>query len=715
MVEATLPSRRRPEAMAELLLELLSEEIPARLQQRAADDLGQLLGEALREAELPFEQVSTYATPRRLALVAHGLAARQPDVQIEKRGPRVGAPSQALDGFIGSLGVDDYVLEERDDRKGQIYVARYLRIGKPASEVLVSVLGDILARFPWPKSMRWGEHGVRWVRPLHRIVCLLDGEVVPVEFGPLRGGAITVGHRFLAPAPIEVRDFEDYRQKLAAAYVQLDGADRQNEIASAAVELARAERLVLRDDPGLLAELTGLVEWPVVLLGRIDPRFMTLPQEVLVTSMRQHQKYLALEEEDGRLAPRFLVVANLSAEDGGRAIVAGNERVLRARLWDAQFFWDQDRKRPLASRVPELEGVVFHAGLGSLGAKVGRLQRLASWLVQHLPEAPVEHAVRAALLCKADLVTGMVGEFPELQGVIGRYYALHDLERHDVAAAIAEHYAPQSPADPCPTAPVSVTLGLADRLDTLAGFFAQGDKPTGSRDPYALRRAALGVIRLILENRLHLPLRDAFRQALTGYGEQFGKLDPEPVIAELMDFFADRLRVHLRGAGVRHDLISAVFAVAGEDDLLRLLARVDALQQFLATEDGANLLTAHRRASNIVRIEEKRDGRSYAGQPDGQRLQAKEEQALFFRLMTVGGDIASALEREEFTEAMRALARLRQPVDAFFDRVTVNAEDPELRVNRLYLLDQIRSALGAVADFSLIEDTVTDDSDRRVA
>jgi glycyl-tRNA synthetase beta chain len=309
----------------------------------------------------------------------------------------------------------------------------------------------------------------------------------------------------------------------------------------------------------------------------------------------------------------------------------------------------------------------------------------------------------------------MVGEFPELQGVIGRYYALHDLEHKDVAAAIAEHYAPQGPTDLCPTAPVSVTVGLADRLDTLAGFFAQGDKPTGSRDPYALRRAALGAIRLTLENRLHLPLREAFRQALTGYGEHLANVDAEAVTAELMDFFADRLRVHLRGAGVRHDLISAVFAVAGEDDLLRLLARVAALQRFLATEDGANLLTAHRRASNIVRIEEKRDGRSYAGQPDGQRLQAKEEQALFFRLMTVGGDIASALEREEFTEAMRALARLRQPVDAFFDRVTVNAEEPELRINRLYLLDQIRSALGAVADFSLIEDTVTDDSDRRVA
>jgi glycyl-tRNA synthetase beta chain len=701
--------------MAELLLELLSEEIPARLQQRAADDLGELVGGALKEAELAFEQISTFATPRRLALVVHGLAAKQPDVEVEKRGPRVGAPRQALDGFIGSLGVADYVLEERDDRKGRVHIARYLRSGKPAAEILVPMLGEILARFPWPKSMRWGEHGIRWVRPLQSILCLLDGRGVPVTFGPLTAGALTRGHRFLAPAPIEVRDFEDYRQKLTAAYVQLDGTDRRQEIAAAAARLARAENLVLREDPALLAELTGLVEWPVVLIGRIDQRFMALPEEVLVTTMRHHQKYLALEDAEGRLAPRFLVVANVPAADGGRAIVAGNERVLRARLWDAQFFWDQDRMRPLASRVPELEGVVFHARLGSLGAKVARLQRLAPWLAERVPETRVGHAVRAALLCKADLVTGMVGEFPELQGIMGRYYAEHDREHAEVAEAIAEHYAPQGPGDACPTAPVSVTVGLADRLDTLAGFFAVGEKPTGSKDPYALRRAALGVIRLILENRLRLPLRAAFSQALAGYGEQLAGVDPEAVTGELVGFFADRLRVHLRGAGVRHDLISAVFAAGEEDDLIRLLAKVEALQAFLATDDGANLLTAHRRASNIVRIEEKRDGRSYAGQPDRQRLQAKEEQALFFRLMTVGGDIAGALEREDFAEAMRALARLRQPVDAFFDRVTVNAEDPELRVNRLYLLDQIRSALGAVADFSLIEDTVTDDSDRRVA
>ncbi len=701
--------------MAELLLELLSEEIPARLQQRAAEDLGKLVGGALADAELPVTETLTYATPRRLVVVLRGLAARQADVEIERRGPRVGAPQEAIDGFTGSLGVSDYTLEEREEKRGKIHVARFVRQGKPAAEVLVPLLGEVLARFPWPKSMRWGANRLRWVRPLKSILCLLDGAVVPLSFGPLAAGAVTYGHRFLAPAALQVQGFEDYRQKLSAAYVQLDGAERQKEIASEAAGLARAESLRLRDDPGLLAELAGLVEWPVVLRGRIDERFMALPEEVLVSSMRRHQKYLALEDQNGRLAPHFLVVANIPAADGGKAIVAGNERVLRARLWDAKFFWDQDTRRPLATRVPALDGVVFHARLGSLGEKAKRLQSLATWLAQRVPGTPVDQAARAAQLCKADLVTGMVGEFPELQGIMGRYYARHDLEHSDVAAALAEHYAPQGPGDACPKGPVSITVGLADRIDTLVGFFAVGDKPTGSKDPYALRRAALGVIRLILENRLRLPLRAAFRVALAGYGDRLARVDANQVGSELLGFFADRLRVHLKDVGVRHDLITAVFAAAEEDDLIRLLAKVEALRGFLATEDGANLLTAHRRASNIVRIEEKRDRRSYAGQPDGQRLQAKEEQMLFFRLMTVGGDIASALEREEFTDAMVALARLRQPVDAFFDRVTVNTEDPVLRENRLYLLDQIRSALGAIADFSLIEEAASEDGDRRVA
>jgi glycyl-tRNA synthetase beta chain len=702
--------------MPELLLELLSEEIPARMQERAAADLAELVGRSLNEADLGHERIDAYATPRRLALRAQGLPAMQADVTVEKRGPRVGAPQAALDGFIASLGVSDYTLEERKDRKGLVYLARYRRAGQPTSDVLAALLGAILHRFPWPKSMRWGSYGIRWVRPLRGILCLFDGEVVPLDFGPLRAGAATRGHRFLAPAPIEVRDFGDYRRKLAAAYVRLDGAERRRVIATEAARVVHEENLRLRDDPTLLTEVAGLVEWPVVLLGRIDRRFMELPEEILVTAMRQHQRYLAVEDRRGCLAPRFVAVANIPAADGGQVIVAGNERVLRARLWDAQFFWEQDRKRPLVSRVPNLDGVVFHARLGSLGAKAARLESLARWVAQWVPGAPTDLAARAGLLCKADLVTGMVGEFPELQGIMGRYYASHNGERPEVADSIGEHYAPQGPNDRCPSAPVSVAVALADKLDTLVGFFAIGEKPTGSRDPFALRRAALGAIRLILDNRLRLSLRVAFEQALAAYGDQLPDTDRDALSSELLAFLADRLKVHLKDAGVRHDLISAVFTAGGEDDLVRLLARVEALRAFLATDDGANLLTALRRASNIVRIEEKRDGRSYAGEPDQQRLQAQEEQELFFRLMRVGEDIAAALEREDFGRAMAALASLRQPVDAFFDRVTVNAKEPKLRQNRLYLLNQIRSALGAVADFSLIEDTVqSDESKRRVA
>ncbi len=701
--------------MAELLLELLSEEIPAPMQPRAASDLGRLIGEALKTADLGYGSITTAATPRRLVAVVQGLADRQPDLEVEKRGPRVGAPAAAVDGFLGSLGVSDYVLEERDDKKGRVLIARYRRIGQPAADVLVPLLGDVLARFPWPKSMRWGAHQVRWVRPLHSILCILDGVVVPVRFGPIEAGAVTRGHRFHAPEPIDVRDFATYRAKLASAYVRLDGAEREAKIAADATRLAEAEGLRLRADPGLIAEVAGLVEWPVVLLGGIESAFMTLPQEVLVTSMRQHQRYLALEDHQGRLAPRFVMVANLEARDGGAALVAGNERVLRARLWDAKFFWDQDRKRTLASRVPELEGVVFHARLGSLGAKTLRLQALAPWLAHCIAGANAEHAARAATLCKADLVTGMVGEFPELQGVMGRYYAEHEGEGEEVANAIAEHYAPLGPSDACPTAAESIAVALADKLDTLAGFFAIGDKPTGSKDPFALRRAALGVIRLILENRLRLPLREAFGQALTGYAEHLPHIAHDAVTSELLDFFADRLKVHLRSAGARHDLISAVFAAGQDDDFIRLLDKVDALRAFLATDDGANLLIALRRAGNIVRIEEKRDGRSYGGQPDTDQLEAGEETALFARLQTVSQAIEDALEREAFTGAMTALAELRRPVDAFFDHVTVNAEQAALRENRLRLLSQIRAALAAVADFSLIEDTVSDSADRRVA
>ena len=699
--------------MAELLLELLSEEIPARMQDLARAELRELLIRCFNSQNLRFDTLSVFATPQRLTASVGGLPLRQNGYSEPRFGPRKGAPEAAVQGFLRSLSKNVHSEPEwRTERGVEKLHVEIHHPGRDTQDVLLTEIPSLLARFPWPKSMRWGAYEIRWVRPLKSMVCVFDGEVVPLAFGPVTADAVTHGHRFLAPGPIVVRGFEDYRQKLEAAYVELDGAERERRITAEADRLAHAAQLRVRHDPGLVSELAGLVEWPVPLLGRIERRFMDLPQEVLVTSMRQHQKYLALEDSEGRLADRFVIVANLHAEDDA-AIVAGNERVLRARLWDAKFFWDKDRKATLASRVPGLDGMVFHARLGSLGDKVRRLEALAPTLAKSVSGADRAQARRAAALCKADLVSEMVGEFPELQGIMGCYYAQDAGEPDSVATAIAEHYAPQGPGDRCPTEPISVVAALADKLDSLAGFFAIGEKPTGSKDPFALRRAALGVLRLILENRLRLPLRATFEQALAGYAGRLPDLDRARVAAELLDFFADRLKVHLREKGVRHDLISAVFAAGQDDDLIRLLAKVDALRDFLATDDGANLLVAHRRASNIVRIEEKRDGRAYVGEPDSDRLQQHEEQTLYFRLTSVGDEIEGALRREAFTEAMAALAKLRRPVDAFFDRVTVNTDDPQLRENRLRLLAQIRSALGAVADFSLIEDAET--QERRVA
>jgi glycyl-tRNA synthetase beta chain len=703
--------------MPELLLELLSEEIPARMQERAAADLASKLSGALKENLLQHDSVRAYATPRRLTAVVTGLPDRPlPTVETRQEirpGPPVGCPEQALEGFKRSLGSADYELFEEERGKGRYWVASFIKHDDRTHVRTLDILGPliekIVARFPWPKSMRWEDCGIRWVRPLRGILCLFDGAVVPLRFGPIEAGRTTRGHRFLAPEPFEVSDFANYVERLHRARVVLDPAERRRRIEEQARGLAAAHRLRVRNDPDLFDEVTGLVEWPASLLGRIGTDFMELPPEVLVTSMRQHQRFLALEDEDGRLAPFFFVVANTEAEDGGAAIVAGNERVLRARLWDARFFWDQDRKRSLESRLPQLEAMVFHARLGTLAEKTLRLQALAGWLSSHVPGCGRELAVRAASLCKADLVTGMVGEFPELQGIMGRYYALQDGDPAEVADAIAEHYAPKGPNDPCPSAPVSVTAALADKLDTLAGLFGVGERSTGSKDPFALRRAAFGIIRLALENQLRLPLEKAFLQALAGYGQHLAEIDHEAVASDLLGFVAERLKIQihlLREPGMRHDLISAVFATGHDDDLVRLRAKVAALRAFLATDDGANLLTAYRRASNIVRIEEKRDGRVYQDPPKRSLLVASEEKTLFERLKVVSPTIERALAREDFEAAMAALARLRQPVDAFFDRVTVNAEDPQLRENRLYLLGQIRSALGAIADFSLIEDTV---------
>jgi len=687
--------------MSELLLELLSEEIPARMQSRAAEDLHRLVVEELGAAQLSFRAAQSFVASRRLTLVVEGLLASQPDVKEERRGPRVGAPEPAVAGFLKSAGIASLAeCEERDTGKGVFYIAHINRAGRPTAEILPEILRKAILALPWPKSMRFPAASFRWVRPLAQVLSLFDGKVLPLDLDQVPVGDTTRGHRFLSSSSIAIRDFADYRAKLDAAYVMFDQTARRQKIADDLALAAAKHGLVLKEDAGLLDEVTGLAEFPVVLSGSIDARFMTLPPEVLTTSMRVHQKYFALTEPDGKLAPRFLLVSNNLASDGGAAIIAGNERVLRARLADAEFFWNQDRKIKLENRVPKLAERIFHAKLGSVLDKVARVEALAAAIAPHVKtgEINLELVRRAARLAKADLSTGMVGEFPELQGVMGRYYALHDHEMPETADAIAEHYAPQGPSDRCPTAPVSVAVALADKIDTLVGFFRIDEKPTGSKDPFALRRAALGVIRLILENRLRLPLLKIFASAEDLFTS--GSRGSEKA---LLDFFADRLKVHLREDGVRHDLVQAIFALGGEDDLVRLMARVAALDEFLKTEDGANLLTAYRRASNIVRIEEKKDGQSHDEDPDPALLRLDPERAVFERLGEVACSSDRALQQEAYGAAMTELARLRLPLDEFFDKVTVNCDEADIRRNRLRLLSHIRRAFHRLADFSQIE------------
>jgi glycyl-tRNA synthetase beta chain len=690
--------------MPDLLLELLTEEIPARMQERAAEDFARLAGEKLAAASLKPTTIRSFVTPRRLVLIAQGLPASQPDVTEERRGPRVGAPENAVQGFLKSAGLSSLdQCQQRDTGKGVFYFAVISRVGKPLAEILPALLREMVLDIPWPTSMRFPAAAFRWVRPINGVLSLLDGKVLPVPLDGIPVGNNSVGHRFLAPQRFAAKDIEDYQGKLHRAYVVLDRAERRKLIADGLHKAATAAGLTLKEDPALLDEVTGLVEWPTVLMGTIDPKFMELPPEVLTASMRAHQKYFALLDGKGELAPKFLVVSNMIAKDGGKIIVDGNERVLRARLSDARFFWDQDRKVPLSSRVPKLAERVFHAKLGTVEDKVTRLEALAAELARYVPGDQGQSVRSAALLAKADLSTGMVGEFPELQGIIGRYYALHDGESREIADAIGEHYSPLGPNDKCPTAPVSVAVALADKIDTLVGFFWIGETPTGSRDPFALRRAALGVIRLILENKLRLPLAKVFARAEFIWMEgKAGTIGKSPT-GDLLAFFADRLKVHLREQGVRHDLITAVFTLGGEDDLVRLLARVEALDKFLKMDDGANLLVAYRRAANIVRIEEKKDARAYDGPADRKLLEMDEEKALSATLDEVAKRADEALKREAFEAAMAALATLRKPVDEFFNGVTVNTEKKELRENRLRLLSEIRATLNRVADFAQIE------------
>ena len=709
--------------MSELLLELFSEEIPARMQARAAEDLKRLVVDALKAQGLGVGEAKGFSTPRRLTLVIEGVPEKSPGVSEERKGPRVGAPEQALQGFLKSAGLTTIgeATVVSDPKKGDFYVARIEKPGRVAAEIIAEVVPDVMRRFPWPKSMRWGSGTFTWVRPLHSIICLIGGKVVPFEIAGVESGNTTRGHRFHGQTPFAVDSFADYQKKLEAHKVHLDPVARAEQIAMQANELAAKHKLQLVDDVGLLIENAGLTEWPTVLMGHFDEDFLKVPAEVIITSLRTHQKCFALRDpKTGKLANRFLLVSNLIAKDGGAAIVAGNEKVIRARLSDARFFWEQDLKKPLDEMASSLRSVTFHEKLGSQRDRIERIAELAYQIAGAVDAVP-EDARRAAQLAKADLVSGMVGEFPELQGLMGRYYAEAGGIKPDIARAIELHYKPKGPSDSVPSEEegdtVAIAVALADKLDTLVGFWAIGEKPTGSGDPYQLRRAALGVIRIVLENDLRVPLIEAFertdklvRASISaqnggvvdaGAINWNGKSVPQSSV-DLLSFFADRLKVHLREQGARHDLIDAVFALPGQDDLALVVKRVEALGEFLKSDDGANLLTGVKRGNNILAIEEKKDKTSYDGDYDLKLLNLSEELKLAAAIESVKQDTRAAINVENFKGAMQALAGLRRPVDEFFDKVTVNADDPALRVNRLRLLSQIRAATMEVADFSKI-------------
>ena len=722
--------------MPQLLLELFSEEIPARMQAQGARDLERLAREKLAEAGFLPEAMASFAGPRRLTLVVEGLPLAQADRTEERKGPRVGAPDQAIDGFLRSTGLTRDQLVERDG----VWFAVIARTGRATTEIIAEMVDQIVRAFPWPKSMKWGTGSLRWVRPLQRILCVFAGETVPFAIDGVASADLTEGHRVMGSRQaFRARNFDDYAAGLKANFVVLDVAERKARIIADARQVCFARNLELVEDEGLLDEVAGLTEWPTPILGDMDPAFLDLPPEVIRTSMRTHQRYFAVRDPaDGKLAPHFVSVANIEAIDGGRAIAHGNARVLSARLSDAKFFWDEDRKVRLEDRLEKLKGVTFHAKLGTMFERVERIEKLAGEIA-HLAGAEEGLAEKAARLAKADLVTGLVGEFPELQGVMGGYYAHEESLGDQISEAIRDHYRPQGPSDVVPTSPTTIAVALADKLDTLIGFFAINEKPTGSRDPFALRRAALGVIRIILENKVRLDLKFEIQEwlaehfaesrVLPGFptsqtsdwtaiqarpelggmravGVTYGNdgvvsalvahTDPDEILA----FFADRLKVLLRDQGKRHDLVDAVFAL-GDDDLVRIVARVDALSAFLTTDDGANLLAGYKRAANILRAEEKK-GPLPTGPAARMPFAPEEERALIDVLTGIEPSIEETIEQEDFAGAMRWLASLREPVDAFFDKVLVNADDATERDNRLRLLLQVRDAMGRVADFSLI-------------
>jgi glycyl-tRNA synthetase beta chain len=716
--------------MPDLLFELFSEEIPARMQARAADDLKKIVTDRLVDAGLVYEGAKAFATPRRLALTVQGIPARQPDLKEEKKGPRVGAPDGAIQGFLKSAGLASIAeaAVQKDPKKGDFYVALIEKPGRPAIDVLAEILPIAVRTFPWPKSMRWGTGRLTWVRPLHSIVATFGPEteepdVVAFSVDGIEAGKTTRGHRFLAPGEIGVRHFDDYVGALERAKVVLDPERRKQIILADAKNLAFAQGFELVEDQALLDEVSGLVEWPVVLMGSFDEAFLKIPPEVVRTTIRANQKCFVVRKAGGALANKFILVSNIEASDGGAAIVAGNERVIRARLSDAKFFYETDLKTKLEDRLPKFEHIVFHEKLGTQAERIARIERLAVELAP-LVGADVEKVARAAKLCKADLLTEAVGEFPELQGLMGRYYAAAQGEDASVAAACEDHYKPKGPDDAVPSDPVSIAVALADKIDTLVGFWAVDEKPTGSKDPYALRRAALGVIRIVLENGLRSRLVTVFESHSPVVGRSImqaalrsqpggtvvptvettwagKKVDKQSV--ELLAFFADRLKVQLREQGARHDLVDAVFALEGQDDLVMIVRRVEALAAFLATDDGKNLLAGIKRAANILRIEEKKDKAEYTGAPDEKLYRQDEERALANAIAAAKADASAAVAREDFSAAMTAMAKLRPHVDAFFDKVTVNVDDKDVRENRLKLLGEIRAATRAVADFSRVE------------
>jgi glycyl-tRNA synthetase beta chain len=712
--------------MPDLLLELFSEEIPARMQAKAADDLRRMVTDKLVAEGLVYEGAKAFATPRRLALTVHGIPARQPDLKEERRGPRVGGPEPAIQGFLKATGLSSLSEAKiQSDKKGDFYIALIEKPGRPAIDVLADILPVIVRTFPWPKSMRWGDRSAKpgslsWVRPLHAITAIFgleteEPDVVKFAIDGIETGQTTYGHRFMAPSAISVRRFEDYDAKLLAAKVVLDPERRKDTILTDAQQLAFAQGFELVEDQNLLDEVAGLVEWPVVLMGSFDADFLSIPGEVIRATIRNNQKcFVVRDPKTGKLASKFILTANIEASDGGKAIVAGNERVIRARLSDAKFFYETDLKTKLEERLPKFDSIIFHEKLGTQGERIKRIERLAAEIAP-LVEADVEKTKRAARLAKTDLLTEVVGEFPEVQGLMGKYYALAQGEDAAVAAACEEHYKPQGPADRVPNDPVSVAVALADKLDILANFWTIDEKPTGSKDPFALRRAALGVIRIVTENGLRLGLRPILERLFLHASMDLASRQPKiapglggtvatPHEDSLLTFFADRLKVQLRDQGARHDLVDAVFALEGQDDLLMVVRRVEALGKFLDSDDGKNLLAGTKRASNILSIEEKKDKRAFDGAPNTSLYKLDEEKALAKAIDQVKSEASAAVAKEDFAAAMSAMAKLRPPVDAFFDKVRVNDDDPKVRENRLKLLNEIRAATRAVADFSKIQD-----------